>query len=190
TLANKPSLVRFVQLNASEMNLWGVDAEANYRFNIADGRMTLRGLVGYQPHYEVLIAPGVPKLDLAGSASTQASGGVPKLRFTMMADYSIGDWTVSVQERWRQSQKWDNDPSVVYSMPDVASVAYTDLTVVRKFGEGSRYQAFLSVQNLLDRQPPLYIAPGSAGVPSFSFPANTGDDIIGRYITAGIRFKL
>ena len=190
TLANTPSVVKFQQLNASEMNLWGIDTEANYRFQVGGGRVTLRGLVGYQPHYEVLIAPGIPALQLAGSASTQASGGVPKLRFTMMADYNVGNWSVSVQERWRHSLKWDNDPTVVYAIPDVASVAYTDVTFSLKFGENSRYDAFLSVQNLFDKQPPIYIAPGSAGVPGFSFPATTGDDVIGRYMTAGFRFKM
>jgi outer membrane receptor protein involved in Fe transport len=190
TLANKPSVVKFQQLNASEMNLWGVDVEANYRFQAAGGHVTLRGLVGYQPHYDVVIAPGIPALQLAGSASTQANGGVPKLRFTMMADYNVGDFTVSAQERWRRSLKWDNDPTVVYAIPDVPSVAYTDLTFSLKFGESSRYDAFLSIQNLFDKQPPIYIQPGSAGVPNFSFPATTGDDVIGRYMTAGIRFKL
>jgi iron complex outermembrane recepter protein len=190
TLANKPSVVKFLQLNATEMNLWGIDTEANYRFALGNGRVTLRGLVGYQPHYEVVIAPGIPAQQLAGAASTQARGGVPKLRFTLMANYSISNWSLSVQERWRQSQKWDNDPTIFFDIPDVASVAYTDVTVDFKFGENARYNAFLSVQNLFDKQPPIFITPGSAGVPSFSFPANSGDDVIGRYLTAGIRFKL
>jgi outer membrane receptor protein involved in Fe transport len=190
TLANRPNVVKFVQLNASKMELWGIDTEANYRFSLGDGRVTLRGLVGYQPHYDVLIAPGIPVQDLAGAASTQARGGVPKLRFTMLADYSRANWSISVMERWRQSLKWDNDPSVVYDIPDVASVAYTDVTFSLKFGEDSRYNAFLSVQNVFDKQPPIFITPGSAGVPSFSFPAVSGDDVIGRYLTAGIRFKL
>jgi iron complex outermembrane recepter protein len=190
TLANTPSVVKFVQLNASEMNLWGIDTEANYRFQVGGGRVTLRGLVGYQPHYDVVIAPGIPAVELAGAASTQASGGVPKLRFTMMADYNIGNWSVSLLERWRQSLKWDNDPTVHYDMPDVPSVAYTDATLSLKFGENSRYDAFLSVQNLFDKQPPIYIAPGSAGVPGFSFPATTGDDVIGRYMTVGIRVRM
>jgi outer membrane receptor protein involved in Fe transport len=182
-------VVKFVQLNASQMELWGIDTEVNYVFSLGDGRVTLRGLLNYQPKYDVVIAPDVPVQDLAGEASTQATGGVPKLRLTLMADYSTAIWSVSVLERWRDSLAWDNDPTVVYNIPDVASVAYTDVSFSLKFGEDARYNAFLSVQNLFDKQPPIFIAPGSAGVPSFSFPATTGDDVIGRYFTAGIRVK-
>jgi outer membrane receptor protein involved in Fe transport len=189
TLANRPNVVKFVQLNASQMELWGIDTEVNYVFSLGDGRVTLRGLLNYQPKYDVVIAPDVPVQDLAGEASTQATGGVPKLRLTLMADYSTAIWSVSVLERWRDSLAWDNDPTVVYNIPDVASVAYTDVSFSLKFGEDARYNAFLSVQNLFDKQPPIFIAPGSAGVPSFSFPATTGDDVIGRYFTAGIRVK-
>jgi outer membrane receptor protein involved in Fe transport len=189
TLANSPTFVKIVQLNASEITLWGIDGEANYRFPVGSGRMTLRGLVNYQPHYDAILAPGFPALDLAGAASTQATGGAPKVRLTMLADYSTTSWSFSLQERWRNSLKWDTNPTVIYALPKVHSVAYTDVTVARRFGAESRVEAFLSVQNLFDKAPPLYLTNGTSGTPNFSFPATTGDDVIGRYMTAGVKLK-
>jgi iron complex outermembrane receptor protein len=190
TAANYPSLVRLTSLNASSVKTWGIDAEVNYTFTVgSEGRVSLRGLVGYQPELDTVLAPGIPALIGAGTAATQATGGVPKLRLTGFVSYSTPNFSIDVQERWRSSLKWDANRSLVFAIPDVPSVAYTDMTVTFFPGQDKGKQIFFSVQNLFNKAPPPYLLSATSGTPAFSFPATSGDDIIGRYFTAGVRFK-
>jgi outer membrane receptor protein involved in Fe transport len=188
--ANAPTLVRLQSLNASEIKTWGIDAEISYAFDAGPGRFSVRGLVGYQPELATTLAPGLPEMDASGVAAIQATGGVAEWRLAAFISYSADAWSVDLQERWRSSLKWDTNPSLVYDIPDVASVAYTDLSLTGKLGSERNVELFLSVQNLFDEDPPLYLTSGTSGTPAFSFPAVSGDDVLGRYYTAGVRFKL
>jgi outer membrane receptor protein involved in Fe transport len=190
TSANAPTLVKTQTLNASSIETWGVDGEINYVVSVGPGDLTLRGLASYQPEFKTELASGLPELDAAGVASTQATGGVPEWRLTGFASYGTDAWSVDLQERWRSSLKWDTNPNLVYAIPDVSSVAYTDVTLTGNLGRDRNIQLFLSVQNAFDKDPPVYLTSGTSGTPAFSFPAVSGDDVIGRYYTAGVRIKL
>ncbi len=51
-----------------------------------------------------------------------------------------------------------------------------------------RNEVFLNIQNLLDTQPPI-VADGAN--PGLQFPTNRSRyDVIGRYFTLGLRFRL
>jgi iron complex outermembrane recepter protein len=188
--ANFPTLVRTVNLNASSVKTWGIDGEVNYTFAVGgDGRMTLRGLAGYQPQFTTVLVPGAAPQLGGGAAATQGTGGVPKLRLTGFVGYSNSDFSIDLQERWRSSLKWNPDRSLIFSEPDVPSVAYTDVTFTFFPGKDKNKQIFFSVQNLFDKDPPVFLTAGTSGTPAFSFPATSGDDIIGRYFTVGAKFK-
>jgi len=188
--ANFPSLVKLTTLNASSVKTWGIDGEINYTFTVGnEGRVTLRGLVGYQPELTTIFVPGATPQYGSGAAATQGTGGVPELRLTGFISYSNPSWSFDLQERWRSSLKWDADRTLVFNIPDVPSVAYTDVTLTYNIGKSKDRQLFLSVQNLFNKNPPVYLTSGTSGTPAFSFPAVSGDDIIGRYITAGVRLK-
>jgi iron complex outermembrane recepter protein len=190
TAANQPTLVRLTNLNASSIKTWGIDAEVNYNFDVGgDGRVSLRGLAGYQPKLTTILAPGIEAQRGAGAAASQSTGGVPKLRLTGFIGYSNSDFSIDLQERWRSSLKWDATRSLVFAIPDVKSVAYTDVTFTFYPGKDKGKQIFISVQNLFDKNPPPYLTAGTSGTPAFSFPATSGDDIIGRYLTVGAKFK-
>jgi outer membrane receptor protein involved in Fe transport len=185
-----PSLVRIATLNAASIKTWGIDGEVNYNFGVgSDGKISLRGLVGYQPQLTTVLAPGIEPQIGAGTAATQSTGGVPKLRLTAFIGYSNSDFAVDLQQRWRSSLKWDATRSLVFDIPDVPSVAYTDVTFTFFPGQDKDKQIFFSVQNLFDKNPPPYLTAGTSGTPAFSFPATTGDDIIGRYLTVGAKIK-
>jgi iron complex outermembrane receptor protein len=50
TPANAPTLVKTILLNASQVKTWGIDGEVSYNFSVGgDGRISICGLVGYQP---------------------------------------------------------------------------------------------------------------------------------------------
>jgi len=191
SLANVPTQVKLLELNASKITTSGIDTELNYAFNLGEwGSLSLRGLAGFQPQDTTVLAPGLTPLYSSGVASTQGSGGVPRWRVTGFASYNYKGWAVDVQERWRSSLKWDSNKNLVYDIPDIASVAYTDLTIAHVFGNDRTIQLFLSVQNVFDKAPPVYLTSGTSGTPAFSFPAVSGDDVIGRYFTAGVRIKI
>ncbi|MDP3676815.1 MAG: TonB-dependent receptor [Novosphingobium sp.] len=190
TAANFPTLVRLTTLNASSIKTWGIDGEINYNFNVgSEGRVSLRGLVGYQPQLTTILAPGIEPQRGAGAAATQSTGGVPKLRLTGFVGYSNSDFAIDLQQRWRSSLEWDATRSLVFDIPDVPSVAYTDVTFTAYPGQDKNKQIFLSIQNLFDKNPPPYLTAGTSGTPAFSFPATSGDDILGRYFTVGARIK-
>jgi hypothetical protein len=81
-----------------------------------------------------------------------------------------------VQQRWTQGAGWNADRSLVYAEGRLQAMADTNLTVSYQV---ERTQHFLSVQNLVDKQP----TPGLFGgfVP--------GEDTIGRYFTVGLRYR-
>jgi iron complex outermembrane receptor protein len=190
TVANAPTLVRSTKLNAASLKTWGIDAEVNYNFSVgAEGQVSLRGLVGYQPKFTSILIPGTTPQLLAGAASIQGTGGVPKWRVTGFISYSNPVFAIDIQERWRSSLRQDPDPTLVYAIPKVPAVAYTDLTLTGFIGKDKSKQIYLSVQNLFDKQPPVYVISGFSGTPAFQYPAVTGDDVIGRYFTVGARFK-
>jgi iron complex outermembrane recepter protein len=94
-----------------------------------------------------------------------------------------------LQQRWRSSLVRDATRSLVFADGKVSSVAYTDVTLTFFLGKDKGKQIFLNVQNLFDKNPPPYLTAGTSGTPAFSFPVTSGDDIIGRYITAGAKLK-
>jgi outer membrane receptor protein involved in Fe transport len=73
---------------------------------------------------------------------------------------------------------------------DIGSLTYFDATVsYTKYLKDSdnKIEGFLTVNNLGDKQPP--IIPGG-GQPGQQYPTNIFIyDVIGRYFTAGVRFK-
>lgn len=190
TPANAPTLVRNSRLNAASVKTWGIDTEASYNFEVgAEQRVNLRLLASYQPEYTQVLIPGTAPQILAGTAALQGAGGVPKLRVTGFVNFTTPDFAIDLQERWRSSLNWDSNPALVYAMPKIPAVAYTDLTVSFYPGQDKGKQLYFSVQNAFDKQSPVYMIPGMAATPNFQYPVNTGDDVLGRYFTVGARFK-
>jgi outer membrane receptor protein involved in Fe transport len=186
--ANAPTLVLATQLNAASLKTWGIDTEVNYQFSVGnESQILLRGLLGYQPQLDQILVPGAAVQHLSGAASIQQGSGIPTWRATAFVTYSNPNFAVDIQERWRSSLRQNSDPSLVYAIGKVPSVAYTDLTLTAFIGKDKGRQIYLSVQNVFDKSPPPYNA--VSGTPLFQYPLVTGDDLLGRYFTVGARFK-
>jgi len=185
--ANFPTRAFSRQLNVATLDTHGIDAEMNYATDLWGGNMSLRGLFAYQPTLETRNFPGSPLLNRAGAA------GLPAYRVTAFVHYDINDISVDLQERWHSSTRRSSDPTIVFDAPRVGARAYTDLTLAYRLvtADDRSAQIFLTVQNLFDRQPAPHVNTGAAStVPGFFVPVTNGDDPIGRYFTAGIRFRL
>jgi iron complex outermembrane recepter protein len=186
--SNYPTLLLSEALNISNEWTHGVDIETNYGFSLGHGSVDLRGLISYQPELKSQLLPSTPIVNSAGSAD---STGVPKWRLNFQGEYRSGPLTIDVAERWRSSLVQSGDQQLVYATPPVNSIGYTDLTLRMKIPTAQRsMEAFVSVQNLFNAKPPIYASTALASVPGLFVPSVAGDDIVGTYITVGVKLRL
>ena len=188
--ANLVTKWRQVFINAANHNTQGADLEANFRTSVANRPLNLRLLTTYQPHI-IFARAGVPTLDFSGTYG--GSGGFiasPRWRATAFADFKpIESISIGVQERWRSGLKFSPETNIIVASPDIKPVAYTNvnLTYSPKVGAG-RLDTFLNVVNAFNTDPPqasFYLNPNPAGG-----DVAAGDDVIGRYYTVGVRWRL
>jgi outer membrane receptor protein involved in Fe transport len=178
-------------LNISRRQTDGFDIELAYRVALDAGVLTLRGLSTYV-HELTTENPGAAPRDAAGE------NGLPHWVANLSADFRTHNgWGVYVQERYFGSTILDTTLTAAQLPPEmnrVSSVLYTDLTVSKQFGayedgDGLGTELFVTVNNLLNKNPPL--APSGF----FVFGVSNGGtnpslyDIVGRQYSAGIRLR-
>jgi outer membrane receptor protein involved in Fe transport len=56
-------------------------------------------------------------------------------------------------------------------------------------GGPSHASLFLSVENLFDRDPDIFISATRTGAQGYTYPAPFDEDVIGRYFTAGLKLE-
>ncbi|MDY6944078.1 MAG: TonB-dependent receptor [Pseudomonadota bacterium] len=187
-------------LNASRQWTHGVDVEANYRFDAASimssapGTISARALISYQPLLRTQLAPSIPYIEFAGLAiagtpgatsSGNTGNGFSKVRANLNLAYSYNDLNVELVERI-QSGVHVTDPRLFYdARPDIGTYYYTDFSVSNDFSVGGlKLTPFLTAQNLFDKRPPII---GASSLQAGIMPTPVGFDVIGRYITIGVR---
>ncbi|RAK60572.1 TonB-dependent receptor [Phenylobacterium hankyongense] len=186
TPANNMQRVLNVQRNQAKVFQSGFDVEAAYLVPLEaissrlSGRLELRGLASVLTDYSLKPSATQPR---QGQLNY---GNNPRISGSLEANYSNGPWSVRVAERWTGSAK--RSRTTIFTNYDVQpNVNYTDLNVAYKFGAERQYEAFASVQNLFNVDPPLI---ADSANPGLQFPTNRAMyDVIGRYITVGFRFR-
>lgn len=190
--ANYPTAVFSRNLNAAFQTIKGVDYEVNYSVNLADidpnwpGQLDLRAML--------TAAPVNNSMQFPGASITRAT--IPKGRFSLFADYTVGTWSVSGQLQWfsgfAKNGILPGQPAAqqVFARPRVSSFSTVDLNLSRTihFESGSDMELYFSVQNVGNAIPP--IVTGSSGNPGAGIPTSSGQDIMGRYFTIGVRGSL
>ena len=176
--ANFPSYLVSENVNSATVKTEGIDYEVDYGFNLANGSVTLRSLYSWQPYIKTTNLPGEePTLTV-----------MPTGRSTTFAQYTVGNWALNIQNNWLSSFSQQTLASQVYANPDrIASFDTVDATISRKidFDKGHA-NIYLSVQNLTNRQPPLYTF-NTGGFAGGFYPAAYNESAMGRYFTIGIR---
>jgi outer membrane receptor protein involved in Fe transport len=190
TAANFPTLLINEALNTAFQKTEGWDLEVNYGFDAADvidsvpGSFNLRFLGNYQPVNESSQFPGAP-------LSFQA---FPKGHVTSFIAYSLGTWTMTLEDRWLSSWSRKTLANDVYVNPRVSSYNYLDATLDKKFTvDDAALDMYLTVQNLTDLKFP--VATNNNSTPDLYYMGvqgvvTTQYDAIGRYFTLGIRARL
>jgi iron complex outermembrane receptor protein len=186
TAANFPTLVFNRNLNLAETNTRGFDMEASYNVNLADiGRLDLRLLYTYQPILRTRAFPNSPLLNLAGAP------GLSKSRATAFIGYEVGGAHLNLQLRYYSGQRRSENPALVFADPPLPSAFYADLGLRQDIHVGERTaEFFINVNNLFDRQPRIAPSTTRGGTPGTGNPAVNGDDLLGRYFTVGMRFRM
>lgn len=190
--ANYPTAVFSRNLNAAFQTTEGMDYEVNYSFGLAaidpawPGEVSLRSML--------TIAPVNNSMQFPGASVTRAT--IPRGRFSLFADYTLGDWSVNGQLQWFSG--FDKNgilpgqpaPQQVFAQPRVPSFSTFDLNISKRirYEGGSDMELYFSVQNVGNQNPP--IVTGSAGNPGAGIPTPPGEDVMGRYFTIGVRGNL
>lgn len=171
-------------LNLNRLSTAGVDIDLSYRLPtpVFGGQIGLRGVAGYLEHYRVDIFGGTT-ID-----RTAEVGGSSNPRWTANAsiDWAGGPLGLFVQERFISAGIDDATRVQPTTIADnhVPAVFYTDITATVTVKGGFRF--FATINNAFDRDPPL-AALGSLIIFNRTNPQLY--DVVGRYMTAGVKLR-
>lgn len=178
-------------INLSKLSTRGLDLEVAYRLPLSQlgaasaGVLTLRGLATYVDR--LTFDDGIVATNRAGDVG-YGHNGLPHWKANASVTYDDDRFTAFLQARYVGGGKYD----VTYGPFDlfnnrIKGRAYVDASIAYNVVENGRerIQFFLNVNNLFDRDPP-------ADPNNFFVPQATNTvlyDVVGRMISAGIRFK-
>lgn len=169
------------QLNLSVQETAGFDFETAYRHEFMGGVASVRLLLN-KSIQGFSRAPGSPRNTSLGTPN------FPKLRGTLQARYAKEDWSVFLQQRYISQALFDPDKAEGKDTNDNRSpaIGYLDVTATYRLNlMGKKQEAFLSVSNLFNQDPPVV----TSNPTSFSSPTSSAFDRTGRYFTTGLRFR-
>jgi hypothetical protein len=185
--------VRNVNLNLDSYEASGLDIELQYQREVGAGGNL--GVVLFGTHTDELVTTvGGVSTDWAGRTAGSFGGfGTPDWSLNAIVNYSKANYGVSVQARYVSDGVYNptyvqpGDPGYDVASPfsindnSVPSAVYTTLAGRYNFDIGGRQlEAFMSISNLFDRDPPI--------VPDAFYPTSTVYfDQIGRTYRFGVR---
>lgn len=186
---NFPTSVSITQQNVSRLETEGLDIELSYRRDLGAGKIGIRGLARRLISFKRQESDASAVVDFAGTSDFPGPTGglpLPKWQGSVDVNYSLGGWTLGVQERF--IGKFKRSKLLVYADNDVPSVAYTDANlsydVPTSVGDA---QLFLTVNNVFNKKPPLFVSTSNPGI---QIPAARNiHDIVGRYVTVGVKLN-
>ena len=192
---NFPSLFYSQTQNFQKQWTEGIDFEVNYTSDISSwtqwkGLLNFRLLWTHTSFLKTLGLPGAVITDAAG-ANNAPGTALPSDKASLMANYAFGGISVDVLERYYASIRQSANPSLVFNIPDLPAYFQTDINVAYDFDAGGvPFTGFLNVSNLLDARPGILQVPSYTGSLGINYPVAPYEDIIGRYFTIGLRFKM
>ncbi|HEY4078789.1 MAG TPA: TonB-dependent receptor [Rhizomicrobium sp.] len=170
----------------------GMDFEVNYGTDLStwtgmNGMFNARLLWTHTAFLKTLGLPGSIITDATGTSA------LPSEKATLIMDYSLNGIGIDLMERYYGSIRQSSNPTLVFdpSTGDLPSYFITDITVSYDFDAMDvPFTAFFNINNLFDKAPDVYQVPGYTGSPGMNYPVTPYEDLIGRYFTVGLRFKM
>jgi outer membrane receptor protein involved in Fe transport len=187
TPANNMQRVLNSSLNQAKVFQSGLDIETSYRMPLSNLSQGLNGTIEFRGLATILTANRSKANASTATANNLDVGNNARISGSIEANYANGPLTVRLSQRYTGEARRSVTANFTnYNI--VPNVAYTDMTANYKFGEGGKYEGFLTIQNLFNKQPPLQ---ADSANPGLQFPTNRAlYDVYGRYYTLGIRFRL
>jgi outer membrane receptor protein involved in Fe transport len=178
----------------------GVDIEASYRQPVGPGNLTLRALASHA--ISLYTDNGV---DVPTEAAGQNSGSLPDWTYRLSAGYEVDGFSTQIVGRGVSGGVYDNSYIVCATDCPVSTVAnrtvnrndisgafYLDVNASYEFQSGgARFEAFLSIRNLLDTDPVL-VGNGPTGnnIPAYPQTNRALYDVLGRVFRLGMRVRI
>jgi iron complex outermembrane recepter protein len=185
-------------LNTGSLQISGLDAEANYRFDMGNvGSLGLQFIGTYVEEYLTEPLPGASKYDCAGLFGSVCGVPIPDWRHKLRANWTT-PWNMDLSLTWRYIAAVDDDRTspdpnlsagIIQTDKRLGSRSYLDLTGSYTFSEVgvfSNLTGRLGINNILDKDPPLV---GQDTCPSVYCNGNTFPqvyDTLGRYVFLGL----
>lgn len=161
-------------MNTSRQRAKGLDASGSYRFDLAAGRLTVRGSASWL-HSTQQVSSAQPAYDLAGTLFYPA-----RVNSRIGAVWQRGGFTASLFGNYKSG--------VTDTTRSRKGASFTTFDATLRYDTGARDDAWsnlaleLSVQNALDRAPPLYAVTSRTYAPFDS----TNYSAIGRYLSLSV----
>ena len=190
---NFPTLYYFQVQNFQRQWTEGVDFELAYQADLAgwqglDGALSLRLLWTHTAFLKTLGLPGSVITDVAGSANAPGSA-LPSEKAALLASYTDATWSLLVIERHYGSIRQNPNPTLIYAPGTGDLPAWFQTDVNLTYAVDQQLAAFIHVANLFNAQPDIFQVPGYTGSPGMNYPVVPYEDLIGRCITIGLKFK-
>jgi outer membrane receptor protein involved in Fe transport len=199
---NDPSPTNFPVLYLSApqntQTTWteGFDLEANYQTDLSTwtglpGNVNLNLMWTHTALLKsVLTLPGSAISDVAGAANAPGAA-LPRDKATFTLGYGLEGLNIDLQERYYSPIRQNANPTLVFNIPNIPSYFTTDFNISYDFDAMEvPFTAFLHIDNLFDKDPDVLQVPGYTGSPGMNYPVVPYEDLIGRYFTVGVRFKM
>jgi outer membrane receptor protein involved in Fe transport len=187
-----PTRVNNVTLNSGGILSFGIDSEINYSRSIAARPFSARLLTTYQPTYTTDQGPA--GIIYGGGTADSLAGllNLPNVKSMLQLNYEVArNLTATLQERYRNALKQHGSPVLFFTLGKMPPNWYTDVTLDYKLAPGTAaMNIFFNVRNLFNKQPDHYAASGANAQIGSLGGYIPGDDIVGRYFTLGVRYKL
>jgi len=161
-------------MNTSRQRARGLDASGSYRFDLAAGRLTVRGSASWL-HSTQQVSSAQPTYDLAGTLFYPA-----RLNSRIGAVWQQGGFIASLFGNYKSG--------VTNTANHREGASFTTFDATLRYDTGARNDAWsdlaleLSMQNALDRAPPLYAVTSRTYAPFDS----TNYSAIGRYLSLSV----
>jgi outer membrane receptor protein involved in Fe transport len=190
TAASFPFNITTVPYNQASVSQTGFDLDMSYQFDMsrviddATSSLNFRFIGSYTP--SVLTFTGIGGRVLQGAGA----GNIPKVKFNLDMAYVDGPLSLGARVRFIGPVDFTHDPTVFYAYNgglQSHEVAYLDLNASYGFQiDGVKFETFGRIANVFNR---FVFVPGT-GEPNEYYPTNQAlYDMIGRYFSAGVRFR-
>ena len=192
TNANAATRVSTQAINAAALDTRGLDIDVGYRFDVGASTLAAHLVANRVLRYVTQNSGAAPAVSSAGYIDNSLTAVVPKWTGTLDLSLTRGPVFAHVATRYIDRLLLGLPPGTpgafAYAQRRLSAVAYLDAGISRTITTGTAtVELFFDAHNLLDRQPPVFPGNNVAGLiyPSY-LPLY---DVVGRYLTVGIRVR-